>query len=306
MLVIVLIVIHDGWMELQQMRYVIAVAEERSFTRAARRCFVVQSALSHQIKALETELGVALFARTSRRVELTAAGEAFLPAARASLEAAQRAEAEAAAATGAIRGTLAVGMIPTVTVIDVPVLLRQFHDAHPGVKLSLAVMGSDDQEQAITAGRLDVGVLGLPEERPPRGVAARPLLTEALVAVVPAAHPLAGRTEIRLADLAEEPFADFRTGTPGREQSDQAFTAAGLRRQVTLEATTAELLLALVRQDLAITLLPPGVVPADPALTSITVTDGPRRAQHLAWSDFNPSPAARAFVDLVISSREEA
>ncbi|WP_394275979.1 LysR family transcriptional regulator, partial [Luteococcus sp.] len=102
-------------MELQQMRYVVAIAEEKNFTRAAERCFVVQSSLSHQIKALEHELGVALFARSSRRVELTAAGEAFLVHARASLAAAERAVSEAAAANGQVRGTLTVGVIPTVT-----------------------------------------------------------------------------------------------------------------------------------------------------------------------------------------------
>lgn len=108
------------------MRYVVAVAEERNFTRAAERCFVVQSALSHQIKALERELGVTLFARTNRRVDVTAAGEAFLAAARISLEAAERAASDAAAATGEIRGTLTIGMIPTVTAVDMPAVLATF------------------------------------------------------------------------------------------------------------------------------------------------------------------------------------
>lgn len=80
-------------MDLQQLRYVVAVAETRNFTRAAERCFVVQSALSHRVANLERELGVKLFARTSRRVELTPAGAAFLPAARQALEAAERAVA---------------------------------------------------------------------------------------------------------------------------------------------------------------------------------------------------------------------
>ncbi len=87
------IVLHDGRMELRQLRYAVAVAETRNFTRAAARCFVAQSALSQQVRNLERELGVALFARTSRRVELTPAGEAFLPAARQCLEAAERAAA---------------------------------------------------------------------------------------------------------------------------------------------------------------------------------------------------------------------
>ncbi|MEV4068036.1 LysR family transcriptional regulator, partial [Nonomuraea dietziae] len=87
-------------MELQQMRYVVAVAETSNFTRAAERCMVVQSALSHQIARLERELGARLFERTSRRVRLTPEGEAFLPAARQALEAAERARAEVAAAAG--------------------------------------------------------------------------------------------------------------------------------------------------------------------------------------------------------------
>ena len=109
---------NHGLVELQQLRYVVAIAEERNFTRAAERCFVVQSALSHQIKALEQELGTALFVRSSRRVELTAAGEAFLTEARASLAAADRAVAVAAEAVGQVRGSLSVGVIPTVTAVS--------------------------------------------------------------------------------------------------------------------------------------------------------------------------------------------
>ena len=101
-------------MELQQMRYALAIAEEQSFTRAAERCFVVQSALSRQIKSLESELGLTLFARTSRKVKVTPAGEAFLEQARLCLQAADRAKVEAAAAQGEVRGTLTIGVIPTV------------------------------------------------------------------------------------------------------------------------------------------------------------------------------------------------
>ena len=119
-------------MDLQHMRYVVAVAETGSFTRAAERCFVVQSALSHQIANLERELGVKLFARTSRRVELTQAGQAFLPGARLSLEAAERAATEAAAAAGEVRGHLAIGTIPTVTAVDIPEALQRFHDQRIG------------------------------------------------------------------------------------------------------------------------------------------------------------------------------
>jgi DNA-binding transcriptional LysR family regulator len=272
------------------------VGGEASFTRAAARNFVVQSALSHQIKALETELGVTLFARTSRRVALTAAGEAFLPGARASLEAAERAAVDATAASGLIRGQLRLGVIPTVTAIDVPAILERYRRKHPEVRIALRVAGSDELELAIAQGEVDVAVLGLPESRLPRGVAWRTLVTDRHVAIVSNQHQLATLAEVQLSDLAEESFADFPAGTPGRIQSDLAFAAAGLHRDVPFEAMAPDLLIGLVKRNLAIMLLPSRYAPVDSRLVAIPVVNGPTRSEHLAWSDFNPSPAANAFL----------
>jgi len=283
------------------MRYVVAIAEEKNFTRAAERCFVVQSSLSHQVKALEQELGVTLFARSSRRVELTAAGEAFLVQARASLDAADRAISEAAAASGQIRGTLTVGVIPTVTAIDIPVVLGQFHRTHPAVRIRLRGGGSDEFIAAISAGGMDVAILGLPDSTPPTGVNTRVLARERLVAVVSAEHPLAGRRRLRLADLADEAFVDFPEGTPGRVPSDLAFHAAGVHREVTFEAMSTDLILDLVRQGLVIALLSPAVIPSgSDDLRTIPVAAGPTRVEYLAWSNFNPAPAAQAFLDSLL------
>lgn len=286
-------------MELQQIRYVVAVAEERSFTRAARRCHVVQSALSHQIKALEKELGVALFARNSRRVEITAAGEAFLVPARASLDAAERAVTDAAAVDGRIGGVVTLGVIPTVTAIDIPSVLGAFHRAHPAVRIRVRGGRSDEFVSAIRAGTLDIAVLGLAETEPPVGVAARVLARERLVAVVPVGHRFAARRRLRLSDIADETFVDFPRDSPGRVQSDLAFRSAGLHREVMFEAGNLDLIVGLVRNDLAIALLAPSAVPRRAGLRTIPLTDGPSRVQYLAWSDFNPSPAARAFLDRV-------
>lgn len=278
------------------MRYVAAVAEERNFTRAAERCRVVQSALSHQIKALERELGVELFARTNRRVEITAAGEAFLVAARASLDAAERAAVDAAAAIGEIRGALTIGVIPTVTAIDIPAALAAFRAEHPAVRIRLRGGGSDEFIAAIAAGEMDVAVLGLHETVEPRGVRTRALVRERLVAVVPSEHPLAGRRRLRLADLADEAFVDFPAGSPGRIPSDLAFRAADVHREVVFEAAGTGLILDLVRHGLAIALLSPAVIPHEDGLRAIPVADGPSRIEYLAWSAFNPSPAALAFL----------
>ena len=162
-------------MELQQMRYALAIAEEQGFTRAAERCFVAQSALSRQIKSLESELGVTLFARTSRKVEVTPAGEAFLEQARLCLQAAERAKVEAAAARGEVRGTLTIGVIPTVTAVDVAAVLGQFHRRHPDVRVHVRSGGSDAFLHRIADGRLDAAFLGLAEAVIPQGVRTREL-----------------------------------------------------------------------------------------------------------------------------------
>ena len=280
------------------MRYVVAIAEEKNFTRAAERCFVVQSSLSHQIKALENELGVTLFARSSRRVELTAAGEAFLLQARASLDAAERAVSDAAAANGQIRGTLTVGLIPTVSAIDIPSVLGRFHQAHPAVRIRLKDGGSDEFIAAIGAGCMDVAVLGLPLTASMAGVNSRVLAQEHLVAVVSAEHQLAERHSLRLDNLAGETFVDFPEGTPGRGPSDLAFQAAGVHREVAFEAMSINLMLNLIRQGLAIALLPPAVIPpGSDDLRLIPVAEKPTRIEYLAWSSFNLSPAAQAFLD---------
>lgn len=284
------------------MRYVIAISEEKNFTRAAERCFVVQSSLSHQVKALEHELGVTLFARSSRRVELTAAGEAFLVQARASIAAAERAGIEAAAANGQVRGSLTVGVIPTVTTIDIPAALGRFHRTHPAVKIKLRGGGSDEFIAAIGAGNMDVAVLGLPDSASPTGVNTRVLARERLAAVVSADYPLASRRRLRLQDLAGETFVDFPEGTPGRIPSDLAFHAAKVHREVAFEAVSTDLILDLVRQGLVVALLSPAVIPSDSDdLRTIPVTAGPTRIEYLAWSKFNPTPAAKAFLDTTSS-----
>lgn len=284
-------------MELQQLRYVVAVAELGSFTRAADRCFVVQSALSHQIARLEQELGARLFHRTSRQVKVTAAGEAFLPAARQCLEAADRARAEVAAATGEIRGRLSVGAIPTVAAVDVPAALRTLHERHPHVRVGLTTGASDALVRRVTDGRLDLAFLGLPAGATVDGVRDHVLATDRHVAVLAPDHRLATAKRLRLARLAEEVFVDFPGGSTGRAQTDEAFQAAGLVRDVAFEVTDVHLMAALVREGLGIGLLPAAFVPALEGVASVAVTGAPVRAEHVVWNRLGPSPAAAAFLE---------
>lgn len=279
------------------MRYVVAVAETSSFTRAAERCRVVQSALSHQIARLERELGARLFARTSRQVRLTPAGAAFLPVARQCLDAADRAAAEVAAAVGEIRGRLTVGVIPTVAAVDIPAALHAFRQRHPQVRIGLRVAGSEQLIDLVKAGTVDVGFLGLPLTTRPDGVDSRELTRDHLVAVVSPHHRLAARSEVTLADLADEPFVDLPTGTAGRAQSDLAFAAAGVRREVAFEVTTVDLLMhRLIRENLAVALLASMYAALLTDVATVAVRDAPTRAEHLIWNSATLTPAASAFL----------
>ncbi|WP_280314930.1 LysR family transcriptional regulator [Nocardia abscessus] len=285
-------------MELQQMRYVVAVAETNSFTRAAERCLVVQSALSHQIARLERELGARLFERTSRRVRLTPAGAAFLPAARQCLDAAERAAAEVAAAVGQVRGRLAVGLIPTVAAVDIPEALRDFRGRYPHVRISLRVGASEELIEKVEQGAIDVAFLGLPTTARPRGVAAHELARDRLVAVVAPDHPLAGAPTVDLRRLCSEVFVDLPAGTAGRLQSDQAFEAAGLARDVAFEVTSADYIARLVRPGLAVAMLPSAYAPQLEGVVTIEVADAPARVEYVIWSRSRP-PAATAFLAIL-------
>ncbi|MEV5688429.1 LysR family transcriptional regulator [Streptomyces sp. NPDC052164] len=283
-------------MELQQMRYVVAVAETRNFTRAAKQCLVVQSALSHQVARLEKELGARLFDRSSRHVRLTAAGEAFLPAARQALDAAERARAEVAAAAGEVSGRLAIGAIPTVTAVDVPGALGEFHRRHPKVRIVLRDGASKDLVEGVRTGALDLAFLGVLPDYRPKGVSDHELARGELAAITAADHPLADEDEVDLERLARETFVDFPDGTAARAQSEEAFTAMGLVRDVAYEVTGADFIARLVRKGLGVALLPTAFAEEVPGVRVLRVRDAPERVERLVWSRFRPTPAASAFL----------
>lgn len=145
-------------MELRQMRYAVAVAEELHFGRAAERLLVAQPSLSRQIKDLERDLGVELFERTSRHVHLTAAGAAFLDAARLALSAVESSREAALDAASGIRGTVALGFVASAAVQILPELVRTHSRARPRVRLVLREMTTEEQIAALNDGTIDVGL----------------------------------------------------------------------------------------------------------------------------------------------------
>jgi DNA-binding transcriptional LysR family regulator len=261
-------------MELRHLEYFVAVAEERSFTRAAARLHVVQSGVSAAVKALERELDAPLLDRTSKRVALTDAGSALLPRARATLDAARSARDAVDEVRGGLRGSLRIGTMTSMELLDVPALLGRFHRTHPDVTLQLTVSarGSAGLIDALLGGNLDVTVVSIPG-RPPAGVHVRQLLWRRMDLVVPADHRLAARIPVRIEDLADEPFVDFPVGYGNRVVVDRAFAAAGVERRVAVEVTDLSTAAAFVRQGLGVAILPRFAVPESLGLVMSTVTD---------------------------------
>ncbi|MFE0458051.1 LysR substrate-binding domain-containing protein [Kitasatospora sp. NPDC058965] len=192
-------------MELRQLRYFVTVAEELHFGRAADRLLIGQPAVSQQIRRLERELKVELFDRSPRTVRLTAAGEAFLPAARTVLDAADSARALAGDLAAGRVGTFRLG---TVTGLGdrLDRILDTFERRAPGIRVELTALPVRERLARLTDGRLDaVFVRGaLPAHTP--DLRQLPLWQDELVAALPARHPLAGRPAVRLADLAALPL----------------------------------------------------------------------------------------------------
>lgn len=195
-------------MELRRIHYFIAVAEECHFGRAAARLRMAQPPLSQQIKQLEAEMGVTLFTRSTRKVELTPAGERFLDRARQIVLSIDDAVEEAGRVADGMLGTLAIGFTGSATYDLLPSLARVLRAELPGIELDLkGEMLTPDQVSALLDGTLDLGFLRPPVRSP--DVDVRVLRREPLIAVLPEAHPLAERTKVKLADLRDEPFITY-------------------------------------------------------------------------------------------------
>ena len=245
-------------MELRHLRYFVAVAEELHFGRAAARLRVAQPALSQQIKQLEQELGVMLLARTKRRVALTEPGRVFLPEARRTLaQAAGAAELARRAAAGEA-GRLRIGYVDSALWGVLPAVLGAYRDAHPMVRLTLLERLPAQQVAGLRAGDLDVCV-GPP---PPPGTLGvfqtAPVSDDGILLALPAAHRLADRETVELADLAEEPWVLVNARTPSRlrEMAVAACAAAGFTPRVAQEARQLDALVALVSAGLGVTFVP--------------------------------------------------
>ena len=282
--------------QIHQLRYVVTVAEERRFTRAAARLHVAQPSISSAVAALEQELGAPLFHRDRSEVTLTGAGEVFLPWARQVL-----ADCEAGAAAvrdllGLRRGRLVLGATPSLTTNLLPPVLARFHAEYPGVELTVHEAGSQDLVDRLGKGEMDVAVVILPVDRP--WVASRHLLEEELVLAVDHSHPLAHRRSIRVAELETVPLVMFKDGYDLREATLQACRQNGFTPVMAMQGLEMDGALALAAAGVAAAVVPRSVVASSPGLRAVSFRGaGLKRTIGLASRQDRPfTPAGQAFV----------
>ncbi|MPY66979.1 LysR family transcriptional regulator [Deinococcus sp. SDU3-2] len=239
-------------MELRHLRHFVALAEEGHFGRAAERVFVVQQALSNSIKNLEDEVGVPLVRRTTRRVQLTPAGEEFLVGARQTLAlAAQTVEGARRAARGEV-GRLTLGFVSGLAFGGLPEIVRVFRERFPEVSVDLRELTAQEQEAGLRGGTVDLGLMLLPVRDP--SLSSRPLWRQPLVAALPAGHPLATRAELEIGDLAGEPFVFFPRHLRATyfDQVMRWTSGAGYTPGVVQEAIEVPTLLSLVAAGIGV------------------------------------------------------
>lgn len=290
-------------MELRQLEYFVAVAEERSFTRAAEKAHVAQPGVSAQIRRLERELGQALLDRTSRSVRLTQAGAAVLPYARAALAAAAGARLAVDELTGLLSGHVAVGTV-TSHDVDLPGLLAGFHRDHPAVEITLTEATTDELVEGLRVGSLDAAIVSVGRTMPP-GIEGEVVTDQAIVAAVGHDHELAAHTTITLDTLRGRDLISLPRGTGLRARLDEACAAAGFRPRIAFEASDPEVLADLAAHGLGAAILPGEFVSArSDRLRSLTMVSPSLRGRLVfAWRAGGPgSPAGRALVERAVAS----
>lgn len=289
-------------MELQQLRYALAVIDTGSFTAAAQRCFVAQPSLSQSIRNLERELGVELFERIGRSFVITAAGAAFADATRSALRAVENVRIEVDSVRGVLAGHLDLVALPTLAVEPVTPLVGAFRRAHQGVVVRLAHPdGTVDLVQAVLSGESEVGITVLPVAEP--GLITHPLGRHEVVAVLPPGS--SRRAPIDAVALGQLPLVANPVGTSTRTLLDAVFVDSGVAPTIAVETDQREAVIPLVLAGAGAALLPRAM--AKPALLqgAGVVSLRPRvwRDVVLVHRASTLSPAARAFIAIAIPRR---
>lgn len=290
--------------EMGQIRCFLAVATELHFGRAATRLHMTQPPLSRQVQALENILGVKLFVRSTRSVRLTPAGKVFLQEARRLVEQASAALAVTRQAAQKESGLVTIGLIGAATYHVLPRVVGLVRQALPSIELAFREMLTSEQQDALAMRQIDIG-LGRPQA-PARGISTVRISREPLALAAPHDHPLALRSQLALADLADYPFIMYEP-TPGSAIHgllDAAFAGAGFTPQICQRVQQTQTALSLVSAGIGIALVPQTsrhACFANVVFRSVSIDTDPRLDMYAMWCNDNDNPALTPVRDLLIS-----
>ena len=282
--------------DLRQLRYFQAVAEELHFGRAAARLAIAQPALSRQIQQLEEELGTPLLRRTQRRVELLPAGALLLERSRAIQQELARTLSDVRRTGTGELGRLALGFIHSSTYGLLPSIVRRFRQLYPAIELELHELPITEQHAALVRGTIDVGLLRV--QPAPAELEVVPVMPDPFVLALPADHRLSRRTRVRLKDLAGEPFVMFSKGESSLfHQRVQAMCEqAGFTPDVVQHATQIHTVVGLVGAGLGVAVVPATARNLHPAQVRFVQIADKAEPVHvaLAWRRGHETPAIRS------------
>jgi DNA-binding transcriptional LysR family regulator len=246
-------------MEIRHLRYAIALSEELNFRRAAERLHISQPPLSQQLKAMEEELGVSLFKRSKRKVELTPAGEIFIQSARVTLSHFEKMLVDTKDAGLGKTGLLSIGFVGSTVFSILPKILKRFRKQYPNVKLNLVEKSTMDQLSSLRAGEIDVALVRLPPKMP--DIDRKIILEDQIMAAVPLSHAMAKASEIAVKDLAEDGFVIFPRSA-SIELYDQIISIckrSGFSPKVVQEVVEMTTIVGLVSAEVGVALIPESV-----------------------------------------------
>jgi DNA-binding transcriptional LysR family regulator len=249
-------------MELRQLGYFLAVARDRSFTRAAERLHVAQPGISQQVRQLEAELGAELFDRAAKPVRLTPAGRALLPHAQDALDAADAGRDVLHRLRGVMSGRVSLGTIPGIPHFDLAGLLAAFHGKHPHVEMTLREEHPVALLEHLRHNHYDATIVGLSQPEPPDGLRGEVISAEPLVLVAAPDHRLTNRRFAPVTQLRDEPLVTLTPGSALRTHLENACDAAGFPPRIAIETSDVNLLGDLVARGLGVTIVPRSIAEA--------------------------------------------
>jgi DNA-binding transcriptional LysR family regulator len=289
----------------RRLRYFVALAEELHFSRTAAQLHIAQQALSKQMRELEQAVGAQLLQRSTRKVELTPAGAAFLEGAQATLAALDEAVAVARRLARGDAGTLRLGYVVGGALELTRPILEEFAKRHPRVELALREYGHDDRSAGLAAGTADVAFL-----RPPisaAGIALETLFVEPLLVVLPRGHRLARRAGVSVREIVDEPIAVGESADMAAERfwTLDAYREPGARRQIIhARSVTEELSLVAAGVACAITSAAMARYTPHPSVRYVPIDDVPGAALALAWRKDAPGLLVERFLEVARAVRD--